>query len=335
MKVNYPSDKPRKNTENEIRIYNLSVSYSITNGQVIAVDNLTFDIDAAEGVGIIGESGSGKSTVGYGILRSLPENGEIQSGSVVFGGKDILKISRKEFDTKFRWKKISMVFQGSMNSLDPVFTIKDQMKEILKTHRKDIPKNKIIATIKSALLDVGLNADQVIKKYPHELSGGMKQRIGIANALLAQPDLLIADEPTTALDVITQSQIMLLLNRLKKDVNMRIIIITHDISLIPNLVDKVIIMYAGQAVEISDVKTVFESPLHPYTQALIQSIPKINSSEKNIRYIKGNPPNLANIIPGCRFKDRCPKAFAECENDPPLIQVKGNQVKCWLYKQHY
>jgi len=333
VKVNTSSPSNlRKAIKNEIQIYNLSVSYSIPNGQVLAVDNLSFDIDASEGVGIIGESGSGKSTVGYGIMRSLPENGEIRSGNILFGGKDLLKISQKEFDSKFRWKKISMVFQGSMNSLDPVFTIKEQMKEILKTHRKDLPNNKIIATIKGALLDVGLDADVVIKKYPHELSGGMKQRIGIANALLAQPDLLIADEPTTALDVVTQSQIMQLLNRLKKDVNMRIIIITHDISLIPNLVDKVIIMYAGQAVEISDVKSAFENPLHPYTQALIQSIPRINSSEKNIRYIKGNPPNLANLNPGCRFKDRCSKAFSDCEKDPPLIQINGNHVKCWLYK---
>lgn len=332
MKAKNSSVNPRKNVENEIRIYNLSISYLIKTGRVIAVDKLSFNINAAEGVGIIGESGSGKSTVGYGIMRSLPDNGEIQSGNVILDGKDILKISRKEFDTKFRWKKISMVFQGSMNSLDPVFTIKDQMKEILRTHRKDIPQNKIITTIKDALLDVGLNADQIIKKYPHELSGGMKQRIGIANALLAQPDLLIADEPTTALDVVTQSQILQLLNRLKKDAKMRIIIITHDISLIPNLVDKVIIMYAGQAVEISDVKTAFESPLHPYTQALIQSIPKINSSEKNIRYINGNPPNLNKIVPGCRFKDRCPKAFADCEIDPPLIQINENYVKCWLYK---
>ena len=332
MKGNNIPDKSRKKIETEIRIYNLSVCYSITNGQVIAVDNLSFDVDISEGVGIIGESGSGKSTVGYGIMRSLPENGEIQSGSILFDGKDILRISRKEFDTKFRWKRFSMVFQGSMNSLDPVFTIEDQMKEILKTHRKDLPKKKFVTIIKDALLDVGLNADQVIKKFPHELSGGMKQRVGIANALLAQPDLLIADEPTTALDVVTQSQIIQLLNRLKKDTKMRIIIITHDISLIPNLVDKVIIMYAGQAVEISDVKTVFENPLHLYTQALIQSIPRINSSEKNIRYIKGNPPNLANIIPGCRFKNRCPKAFADCENDPPIIQVNGNYVKCWLYQ---
>jgi peptide/nickel transport system ATP-binding protein len=332
VKVNNSSNDSKKKIGNEILIYNLSVSYSIRNGKVIAVDNLSFDIRASEGVGIIGESGSGKSTVGYAIMRSLPEHGEIQSGSILFDGKDILKISSKEFDTKFRWKKISMVFQGSMNSLDPVFTIKNQMKEILKTHRKDLPQNKIIATIKGALRDVGLNPDQVMKKYPHELSGGMKQRIGIANALLAQPDLLIADEPTTALDVVTQSQIMQLLNRLKKDANMRILIITHDISLIPTLVDKVIIMYAGQAVEISDVKTAFESPLHPYTQALIKSIPQINSSEKNFHYIKGNPPNLANIISGCRFKDRCPKAFTDCENEPPLIEVNGNHVKCWLYK---
>jgi peptide/nickel transport system ATP-binding protein len=264
----------------------------------------------------------------------LAENGSIVSGSFIFEDQDILNISEREFNEKYRWKKISMVFQGSMNSLDPVFTIEDQMKEILSSHRKKISNKECISIIRSALTDVGLNPDIVFKKYPHELSGGMKQRIVIANALLLGPSILIADEPTTALDVVIQSQVLQLLRKLIEEKNMKIIVITHDMSLIPNLVDRVIIMYAGQAVEISDIRTVFDKPLHPYTQALIQSIPHIRSSEKSIKFIRGDPPNLTEIGEGCRFIDRCPRAFGDCKNDPPDIQVGSNMVKCWLYKNN-
>lgn len=323
---------PDKGTNGTFEVNDLSIDYKTKSGILRAVDKISFEMKDAQGIGIIGESGSGKSTLAYGLLRSLAENGSVVSGNFIFEDQDILNISERKFNEKYRWKKISMVFQGSMNSLDPVFTIEDQMKEILSTHRKEISNKDCISTIRSALTDVGLNPDLVCKKYPHELSGGMKQRIVIANALLLSPRILIADEPTTALDVVIQSQILQLLKRLKEEKNMKIIIITHDMSLIPNLVDRVIIMYAGQSVEISDVKTVFEKPLHPYTQALIQSIPHIRSSEKSIKFIKGDPPNLTEIGEGCRFMDRCPCAFGDCKNDPPDILVGNNLVKCWLYK---
>ena len=319
-------------TKNDkIQIQNLTIGYKTKSGTVFAVDNLSFSINDAEGIGIIGESGSGKSTIGYGIIRSLPSNGFIESGRMNYENLDLLSISEKEFDSNFRWKRIAMVFQGSMNSLDPVFTIKNQMIEILSTHRSDVPKEKHNQVIKNALTDVGLDPSLVLNKYPHELSGGMKQRVVIANALVTSPTLLIADEPTTALDVVIQSQILQLLRKLKTDNKMRIIIITHDMSLIPNLVDKLIIMYAGQAVEISDAKSALDKPLHPYTQALIQSIPKINSTEKSIKFIQGNPPNLATIEEGCRFRDRCPKVFDKCSQDPPEVYVGENMVRCWLY----
>jgi peptide/nickel transport system ATP-binding protein len=317
-----------------IDVNDLSIAYETKSGILKAVDKISFNMKDTQGIGIIGESGSGKSSLGYGLMRSLAENGSVVSGNFIFEDQDILNISEKEFNQKYRWKKISMVFQGSMNSLDPVFTIEDQMKEILSSHRKKISNKDCNSIIRSALFDVGLNPDLVCKKYPHELSGGMKQRIVIANALILGPRILIADEPTTALDVVIQSQVLELLKKLKEEKNMKIIVITHDMSLIPNLVDRVIIMYAGQAVEISDVKTVFEKPLHPYTQALIQSIPHIRSSEKSIKFIKGDPPKLTEIGEGCRFMDRCPRAFGECKKDPPDILVGNNLVKCWLYKNN-
>lgn len=326
-------NKPDKSVTGALEVNDLSIVYKTRSGVLKAVDKISFKMKDTQGIGIIGESGSGKSTLGYGLMRSLAENGSVVSGSFIFEDQDILNISEKDFNEKYRWKKISMVFQGSMNSLDPVFTIEDQMKEILSSHRKKISSKDRISIIRSALTDVGLNPDFVSKKYPHELSGGMKQRIVIANALLLGPRILIADEPTTALDVVIQSQVLQLLKKLREEKNMKIVVITHDMSLIPNLVDRVIIMYAGQAVEISDVKTVFEKPLHPYTQALIQSIPNIRSSEKSIKFIKGDPPNLTEIGEGCRFIDRCPHAFGDCKNDPPDILIGNNLVKCWLYKK--
>ena len=280
----------------------------------------------------MGESGSGKSTLGLALIRSLPKNGIVRSGKVLVENEDILKIKEKKFDGIYRWKEISMIFQGSMNSLDPVFSIEKQMKEILKVHGiKDGKGEKHYELIKKSLTDVGLDPSAVTKRFPHELSGGMKQRIVIANSLLLKPSILIADEPTTALDVITQSQIISLLKNMKDSKKMKIILITHDLSLIPNVVERVIIMYAGQAVETSDTKTIFSSPLHPYTQALIKSIPSIKSTKKTIQFITGDQPNLLNIKQGCRFRERCPQALDICENDPPDIIIEGNQVKCWLY----
>src|SRR6188472_506033 len=330
----YYRNNPDKKKNDAIEVTDLSIAYETKSGILKAVDKISFNMNDAQGIGIIGESGSGKSSLGYGLLRSLAVNGSVVSGSFIFEDQDVLNIPEIEFNEKYRWKKISMVFQGSMNSLDPVFTIENQMREIFTSHNKKISSKDCISIIRAALIDVGLNPDDVCKKYPHELSGGMKQRIVIANALLLGPRILIADEPTTALDVVIQSQVLQLLKKLIEEKNMKIIVITHDMSLIPNLVDKVIIMYAGQAVEISDIKTVFEKPLHPYTQALIQSIPHIRSSEKSIKFIRGDPPNLKEIGEGCRFMDRCPHAFGDCKNDPPDILVGNNLVKCWLYKNN-
>lgn len=301
-------------------------------GILTAVENISFEIDNGQSIGIVGESGSGKSTLALALIRSLPENGYVRSGNVIIKGQDVLNMPEKIFDEIFRWKEISMIFQGSMNSLDPVFSIEKQMKEILKVHKIKDSGGKYDIIIKKSLTSVGLDPAVVTKRFQHELSGGMKQRIVIANSLLLEPSILIADEPTTALDVITQSQIIALLKNMKNTNKMKIILITHDLSLIPNVVDKVIIMYAGEAVEISDIKTIINKPLHPYTQALIKSIPNITSTSKNtIHFITGESPSLLDIKQGCRFRDRCTQALDICENTPPDIKVEGNQVKCWLY----
>jgi peptide/nickel transport system ATP-binding protein len=316
----------------KVTIKNLTVDYITKSGIITAVENISFELSNGQSIGIVGESGSGKSTFGLALIRSLPKNGIVRSGKVLVENEDILGIEEEKFDGIYRWKEISMIFQGSMNSLDPVFSIEKQMKEILKVHGiKDGKGVKHAELIKKSLTDVGLDPEAVTKRFPHELSGGMKQRIVIANSLLLNPSILIADEPTTALDVITQSQIISLLKNTKDSKKMKIILITHDLSLIPNIAERVIIMYAGQAVEISDTKTIFNNPLHPYTQALIKSIPNLKSTKKTIQFIAGDQPNLLNIKPGCRFKDRCPQAMDVCENDPPNITIDENQVKCWLY----
>ena len=301
-----------------------------------SVEDISFEIDEDQSIGIVGESGSGKTTIALALIKSLPHNGYIKSGKMIIKNENVFDISNKKFDQDFRWKEISMIFQGSMNSLDPVFTIENQMKEILKSHNLKNDKKKMKMKIKESIIAVGLDPEKVTKRYPHELSGGMKQRIVIANSLLLEPSLLIADEPTTALDVITQSQIISLLKIMKNTKKMKIILITHDLSLIPNIADKVVIMYAGQAVEISDTKTIFTKPLHPYTQALIKSIPNLkNTDRKTFNFITGESPNLLNIISGCRFRDRCSQAVDICRYDPPDIEIEGNKVKCWIYDPRY
>ena len=320
----------------KIVIENLTIEYKTKSGNIAAVEDISFEIDEDQSIGIVGESGSGKTTIALALIKSLPHNGYIKSGKMIIKNENVFDISNKKFDQDFRWKEISMIFQGSMNSLDPVFTIENQMREILKSHNLKNDKKKMKMKIKESIIAVGLDPEKVTKRYPHELSGGMKQRIVIANSLLLEPSLLIADEPTTALDVITQSQIISLLKIMKNTKKMKIILITHDLSLIPNIADKVVIMYAGQAVEISDTKTIFTKPLHPYTQALIKSIPNLkNTDRKTFNFITGESPNLLNIISGCRFRDRCSQADDICRFDPPDIEIEGNKVKCWIYDPRY
>ncbi|MGI0082049.1 MAG: ABC transporter ATP-binding protein [Nitrosopumilaceae archaeon] len=308
-----------------ISVQNLKTHYETRSGTVHAVDDVSFSLEKGESVGIAGESACGKSTLGLSIMRTL-QGGRIVSGDILLEGKSILKMPEAEFAKKHRWKDIAMVFQGAMNSLDPVFTVEHQFVEILKQHHYEGDFQKRILEIVSS---VGLS-QEVLKKYPHELSGGMKQRIVIAMALLLKPKFVIADEPTTALDVLVQAQIINLLKKLKKD-GMSIMLITHDLSIISEIAEKIGIMYGGRMVEFGNASEIYKNPKHPYTQGLLESIPSLKGTKKP-KFIKGNPPGLVNPHEGCRFYDRCPQAMEKCKKDPPKFKTGSGDVLCWLYE---
>ena len=306
-----------------LSIQNLNAVYPIEKGPVRAVQDVSFSIGLGESVGIVGESACGKSTLGLSIIRTIP-GGNIDSGTILLDGKSILELSNAEFDSQYRWKKISMIFQGAMNSLDPVYTISQQFADIQKQHQS-VDRE----TIKSLLLQVGLE-ESILSKYPHELSGGMKQRIVIAMALLLKPKLVIADEPTTALDVLVQSQILNLFKSLKKQ-GVSFVVISHDLAVISEVCEKIGIMYAGQMVEFGTAQQILQNPKHPYTQALIKSIPRLHDSQKP-QYITGSPPNLIDPKPGCRFASRCIHVMDKCAQDPKYTKTESGYVQCWLYE---
>jgi peptide/nickel transport system ATP-binding protein len=312
----------------KLAVSGLKAYYFTEKGPVKAVDGVNFTLSGSESLGIVGESACGKSTLGAALMRSMQEPGRIVEGSVTLGGADVLKIAGQEFDGKVRWKKIAMVFQGAMNALDPVYTVGSQLREVLKEHGFE---GGMQAKVTQALEQVGLKPE-VAGRYPHELSGGMKQRVVIAMALLLEPDLLIADEPTTALDVLVQAQIMELLKKLRMEKGITVILITHDLALVSQIADKVGIMYAGQLVEVGSASEIYKSPKHPYTQALIAAVPRLKSKEKKIHFIGGSPPSLLAPPAGCRFYARCPHAKDVCRKDPPEFKTESGYVRCWLYE---
>ena len=312
----------RKNTK-FLSISGLFSRYSSSQGPVYAVDDVDFELNSGESIGIAGESACGKSTLGLSLIRML--SGGESFGKIVFNGDSILDLSESDFDNQFRWKKISMIFQGAMNSLDPVFTIKQQFVEILKQHNFEGDfDNLILDSIGSVYLD-----KNILKKYPHELSGGMKQRVIIAMALILKPQFVIADEPTTALDVLIQAQIINLLKILKKD-GMSFMLITHDLAVLSEIADKIGIMYGGQMVEFGSSKEIYSNPKHPYTQGLLESIPTLNGNVP--KYIPGSPPSLLDAPTECRFIDRCPLAIEKCKQLPPKFKTDTGYVRCWLYE---
>ena len=308
-----------------ISIENLTTRYNTSKGLVHALEDVSFAIGAGESIGIAGESACGKSTLGLSIIRMI-SNGKIYSGKITFDGKSLLDVHDDDFDKNIRWKQISMVFQGAMNSLDPVFSIQEQFNEVLKQHNfEGDSKQSIVQSLTSVNLD-----ESVLKKFPHELSGGMKQRVIIAMALILKPKFVIADEPTTALDVLIQAQIVNLFKKLKKE-GQSFMIISHDLAVLSEVAEKIGIMYGGKMVEFGDSEEIFLEPKHPYTKGLLESIPVLSKDTKP-KYIPGIPPNLVNPPEGCKFYDRCPEAMEKCKKDPPKIKTKTGYVLCWLYE---
>jgi peptide/nickel transport system ATP-binding protein len=303
----------------------LKVYFSTPRGQVKAVEDVDLEINAGEIVGLAGESGSGKTTLALGLMRLIAKPGRIVGGEIDFEGTDILALPEEEFRRDYRWSRMSMVFQGSMNGFTPVFTVGAQIDEVLKIHGREGGQPVVQKLLQMVDLD-----DSIARRYPHELSGGQKQRAFIAMALALEPKLLIADEPTTALDVITQVNIVNLLKRLRKEMGISILLITHDLALISEAADTLYIMYAGRVVELGPAGTVLGKPSHPYTQGLLAATPTLQS--KDITGIPGFMPDLARLAEMCSFSPRCPFVMERCKTERPGMRgVKGEQVACWLY----
>ncbi|WP_078547389.1 ABC transporter ATP-binding protein [Litchfieldia alkalitelluris] len=318
-----------------LEVNKLQTAFKTDKGEVISVEEVTFQLKPGETIGIVGESGCGKSVTSLSVMRLLGKAGYIKKGSISLNGKDLTNITESEM-RRIRGNEISMIFQEPMTSLNPVFTIGNQMIELITLHMK-MPKKKAISYAIEMLKNVGIpRAEAIINEYPHALSGGMRQRVMIAMALSCQPKLLIADEPTTALDVTIQAQILELMKKLREKSNTAIMMITHDLGVIAEMADKVMVMYAGQVVEEADVYTLFDEPKHPYTKGLIESIPHLEyDNHKRLYSIPGSVPTLHNMPKGCRFHTRCPFVTNKCLSDKPelLSLEKDNQhkVRCWLY----
>lgn len=316
-----------------LSVRDLEVSFKGRKGEVCAIQKISFDLHEKEVLGIVGESGSGKSVSTHCILKLLPSNGIIKGGQILFQGKDLLQMS-VEGIAKIRGNEIAMIFQDPMTSLDPLFTVGYQMEEVLKKHTKLAKKDRYDRIIELLEL-VGINQpEKRIEQYPHEFSGGMRQRVMIAMALACNPKLLIADEPTTALDVTIQAQIIDLLKELKDKLSMSVIFITHDLGVVADICDRINVMYAGEIVEAGEKRQIFYQHQHPYTEGLLYSVPSIDAKrDKKLIPIEGNPPDMAVLGAECPFAPRCSQAMLICaKKKAPMIAVEeGHEVSCWNY----
>ena len=313
-----------------IEIKDLSTHFYTSDGEVKAVDGVSFAINEGETLAIVGESGCGKSVTSLSIMRLIPwPQGKIVAGEIVYQGYDLVH-AKEEYMQKIRGNEISMIFQEPMTSLNPVYSVGFQIAETLELHQKLSKKDANEKAIEMLRL-VGIPLpEQRAKEFPHQLSGGMRQRVMIAMALSCNPRLLIADEPTTALDVTVQAQILDLLRKLKKEMGMAIMLITHDLGVVAEMAERVVVMYAGKLVEEADVYTLFEKPLHPYTEGLLNSIPRVDVKAEKLNVIEGVVPNPAHLPPGCRFAPRCPYADDHCRTEEPSIVTMGDhKVACW------
>ncbi len=317
-----------------LEVKDLKVHFKIQNGWVKAVDGVSFTIDSGETMGLVGESGCGKTTAAYAITQLLPTNGYIKGGHIYFKGRDLLKLSKRKDGSlddynkdirKIRWTEISMIFQGAMNAFNPVFRIGDQIVEAIQLH-EDVDDEAAKKRAKELFEFVGINPDR-IDNYPHEFSGGMKQRAMIALALALSPSFIIADEPTTALDVITQDRILVEIKKLQQEWNMAMMIITHDVSVVAEVSDKIGVMYAGLLMEIGATAQVFKNTAHPYTHGLLGSFPSIKGEKKRLLSIPGFPPDLVNPPPGCPFHPRCQHARPRCSEERPKgVEIESGHI---------
>ena len=313
-----------------LKVENLKMYYHTSSGEVKAINDISFNIKTSETLGIVGESGCGKTSLGTSLLGMPSIPGKYESGKIIIDGENIIDLKEEYTRKNIRWVKISMVFQGAMNSLTPVYTIGKQMLETLNRHI-EMDKTEALKLIEEYLGYVGLHSN-IANRYPHELSGGMKQRAVIAAALFLKPKLVILDEPTTALDVIVQAQIINLLKKLKKEFDLSFIFITHDLSLEAEIADRVCVMYGGKIMELADNKDIYQKPLHPYTKRLLAATPRLNKSVRKLDFIEGVPPDLLNPPTGCLFYERCKERIEKCKDEEPEIKEisKGHYCACHL-----
>ena len=317
-----------------LEVDNLTMEYHTEKGSVSAVNNVSFTIRAGESLGLVGESGCGKTSVAMALLRLQADNAEFKEGEIRLNGEDLLALSEAEMRTH-RWSDISMVFQGAMNAWNPVQRVGAQIREAMNLHIKPMPTaSEARSRMEELFALVGVDP-KMLDRYPHEFSGGMRQRAIIAMALSCDPQLIIADEPTTALDVIVQDQILNQLKRIQRDLGMAMIYISHDIAVIAEVTDTIGVMYAGRVVELGATREVFQRPKHPYAYLLLNSAPSITGPRRKLAPLKGEPPNLLNPPTGCRFHPRCPFATEKCVvESPPLEDVGGGHlVECWHWDQ--
>lgn len=318
--------------DNILEINDLDMYYSTKKGVVRAVDDINFTLPRGNTLALVGESGCGKSSLAKAIIRLLPRNIDTYKGEVIIDGKDTMRLNEREYREDVRWKQISMVFQGALNSLNPVLKVGYQVAEPLIIHG-DLAREKCVLKAANMIKMVGI-PDNFIDRYPFELSGGMKQRTVLAMALINNPKIVILDEPTSALDVITQANIMNLLKDLKKETDISFIYITHDIAVSSELADSVGVMYAGEIAEIASAEDFYKEPAHPYSQLLMSSVPTLRT-DKELKFIKGSPPSLIDPPKGCRFHPRCPYALNICKEKSPKQTDLGHNhyVRCWLHTE--
>ena len=316
-----------------LSVKNLSTEFPVKKGIVKAVEDVSFDVDAGEILAIVGESGSGKSVTSLSVMGLLAEPGHVAGGSMEFEGKDLVTLSEREY-RELRGNDMAMIFQEPMTSLNPVYRVGKQIVEAIRTH-ENVSKKEARERAIDMLRKVGIpSPEKRIDDYPHQMSGGMRQRVMIAMALACNPKLLIADEPTTALDVTIQAQILDLLRRLRDDTGMAVLLITHDLGVVSETADRVVVMYCGQVVEEAEVRALFDHPMHPYTLGLLKSIPRLEDDDtKRLYMIKGMVPNPLEMPPGCHFSDRCDSCMDICRTQmPKLVDAGGRKVRCFLYE---